>query len=162
MNIFDYAMQIEKEGDALYTEFARTAPNKGMTTIFTELAEQEKKHYEIFKKMKERQDVSIAGTSSLSNSKGVFAKWKEEKNKFDFNISQADLYRKALEIEQKSIDFYMDKSREADNIKQKKIFEGIADEERAHYDVVENVIEFITKPERWVENAEFGKMREEY
>ena len=71
MNIFDYAMQIEKEGEVLYAQFSKNAPNEGMTKIFTELAEQERKHYEIFKKMKEN-DTKIAMLSI--SSPGVYFK----------------------------------------------------------------------------------------
>lgn len=162
MNTYDYAMQIEKEGEALYTEFAKTAPNKGMQTIFAELAEQEKKHFEIFKKMKENQAANINETPFLDHVKSIFAEWKSNKDKFNFNISQADLYRKALDIEKKSIEFYTETSKEVKDEKQKELFLKIADEEKKHYEVMINIIEFITAPERWIENAEFSKIDKEY
>lgn len=162
MNIFDYAMQMEKEGEVLYKNFAKDSPQKGLATIFTGLAEQEHKHYKTFKKMKNSEEPESSDTTFLNDVKSIFTEWKKEKNKFNFNISQSDLYRKALEIEQKSIDFYMDKSKEINDAKQKEIFERIANEERSHYEVMENIIEFIITPERWVEHAEFSKIGEEY
>ncbi len=156
MNIFDYAMQIEEEGEVLYAQFSKNAPNKGMTKIFTDLAVQERKHYEMFKKMKLNNDVEISDTPFWDNVKSIFADWKSNKNKFNFDISQADLYRKALDIEKKSIDFYTEKSKEVKDVKQKQLFLKIADEEKKHYAVMENIIEFITMPERWFENAEFS------
>ena len=77
-------------------------------------------------------------------------------------MGQADLYRKALDIEQKSIDFYTEKSKEVKDEKQQAIFLKIADEEKKHYDIVENIVDFISKPERWVEHAEFNKIGEKY
>jgi rubrerythrin len=162
MNIFDYAMQMEKEGEALYKSFAKNSPQKGLATIFTGLAEQEHKHYKTFKKMKNSEGFEPIDTTFLEDVKGIFTEWKKEKHKFNFNISQADLYRKALDIEQKSIDFYMEKSKEVKDDKQRQIFEKIANEEKSHYEIMENIIEFITKPERWVEHAEFSKIGEEY
>ena len=162
MNIFDYAMQMEKEGEVLYKSFAKNSPQKGLATIFTGLAEQEHKHYKTFKKMKNSEEFESIDTNFLDDVKGVFTEWKKEKNKFNFNISQADLYRKALDIEKKSIDFYLEKSKEVNGDKQKQVFEKIANEEKSHYEIMENIIEFITKPERWVEHAEFSKIGEEY
>ncbi|HBG61602.1 MAG: hypothetical protein A2Y03_05850 [Omnitrophica WOR_2 bacterium GWF2_38_59] len=162
MNIFDYAMQIEKEGEALYQSFAKDSPQKGLATIFTGLAEQEHKHYKTFKKMKYSEGTESIDTPFLDNVKSIFTEWKKEKHKFKFKISQADLYRKALDIEQKSIDLYMEKSKEVDSDKQRQIFKKIANEEKSHYEIMENIIEFITKPERWVEHAEFSKIGEEY
>jgi rubrerythrin len=162
MNIFDYAMQLEKEGENLYQEFAKLAPNKGMAVIFTILAEQEKRHYEIFEKMKHNQAVSLTETSFLRGIKSIFEEWKNSKEKFNFNVSQGVVYSKALNVEKKSIDFYTEKSKETADAKQKEILLRIAGEERNHYRIIENIIEFINKPEIWVENAEFSKIGEEY
>ena len=38
----------------------------------------------------------------------------------------------------------------------------IAKEEKNHYNIVENIIELLLKPERWVEHAMFTKIGEEY
>ena len=73
MNIFDYAMTMEKEGEDLYTEFAKAAPDQGMKTIFTLLAGQEKKHYEIFKKMKQAETPQLGETLFLKDVIGIFA-----------------------------------------------------------------------------------------
>ncbi|MFH1359816.1 MAG: ferritin family protein [Candidatus Omnitrophota bacterium] len=162
MNIFDYAMQIEKEGEALYLEFAKAAGEKGLYVIFTELAQQENRHNEIFKKMKENQEAAVADIPFLENVKSVFADWKQNKDKINFKVPQADLYRRALEIEQKSVDLYTQEAGKVEDEKQKAMFMKIADEERNHYHVVENIIEFITKPKQWVEHAEFTKIGEEY
>lgn len=162
MNILDYAMKLEIEGEALYKGFARSSPNKGMTTIFSELAEQERKHYEIFNNMNNDQEIKVQDSPSLDNVKSVFADWKANKEKFNFDIKQADVYRKALDIEQKSIDLYIQSSNETDNTLHKDILLRIADEEKRHYKIIENIIEFITTPERWVEHAEFSKIGEEY
>lgn len=162
MSIFDYAMQLEQEGKTLYDGFAESAPQKKLKGIFRELAEQEERHYQIFKKMKEDQDATLEGTSFLNNVKSVFSEWKQNKAKFNFDMSQVDLYRKALEIEQKSKEFYQEKAKEVPDGKQKEIFLKIAHEEQAHYDVIANIVDFLEKPERWVEHAEFSKIGEEY
>ncbi len=162
MNVFDYALELEKEGEKIYTDYAESAPEKGMATIFKELAAQEKKHYEIFQKMKTNDDVKPIESEYLKNIKDVFADWRENKDSFQFDIEQAKIYHKALTIEQKSIDLYTQTAAEAADQKQKEVLLNIAEEEKKHKAIIENLIAFMEKPDRWVEHAMFTKVGEEY
>ncbi|MDP8265901.1 MAG: ferritin family protein [Candidatus Aceula meridiana] len=162
MHILDFAMQVELRGQELYKDFEKSAPNQGMKTIFRMLHDQEKKHFETFQRMKEKKDIEFSQDSFLDDVKNIFTGWKENKDKIDFSLLQADVYRKALDLEKKSIDFYKDKAKESNDANEKEIFDKIAKEEKTHFDIIENMIDFITKPERWVENAEFNKIGEEY
>jgi len=162
MDIFELAIKLENEGEALYRQFAQTAPEKGMSTIFRELAEQEKRHAEIFQTLQKTQSASLPATDFLDKTKNIFAGWKNNKNNFVFQISQSDIYRQALAVEQKSIDFYTEAARQAAEPAQKEIFQKIAREEKTHLEIIENIVEFIARPETWVEHAEFSKIGEEY
>ncbi len=51
MNVYEYAMKVEKEGEAYYREMAAAANNAGLKRIFTMLADEEVKHYNVFKNM---------------------------------------------------------------------------------------------------------------
>lgn len=158
MNIFDQAMEIEKEGEALYRQFALEAPEKGMKNIFTWLADQELKHYRIFQLLKACKPASVAESTTLSDVKDIFEEWKDKTPCIEANIPQAELYRKALEVENKSILVY----EKYVSAPQKEIFLKIAAEEKSHKHIVENIIEFVTKPEVWAENAEFSHLDPDY
>lgn len=161
MNIYDQAMAIEKEGGDLYRRLATEASNKGMQTIFTWLAEQEDKHYGVFKKMKEGQPVSVQESTILSDVQGIFDEWKVKLPKIKPNTPQKELYKTALEVEKKSVAVYGEYAKTASE-PQKAIFLQIAAEEKAHQSIVESLIEFITKPEVWAENAEFSHVDKDY
>ena len=45
---------------------------------------------------------------------------------------------------------------------QKQLWLAIAAEEKRHEHILENVIEFVTKPESWAENAEFSHLEKDY
>jgi len=47
MNIFEYAMQMEKDGEDYYRQLAQQTVNKGMRTILAMLADEEVKHYNV-------------------------------------------------------------------------------------------------------------------
>ena len=159
INIFEYAMQMEKDGEDYYRQLVRQTANKGMRTILTMLADEEVKHYNAVEKMK-TEKPQIAETKILTDAKSVFVQIKESGESFDFDIKQTELYRNAQEIEKKSRDFYMEKANEVTEEYQKEIFLKLADEEKSHYFLLDNIIEFVSKPEQWLENAEFYHLEE--
>ncbi|MFH1883608.1 MAG: ferritin family protein [Planctomycetota bacterium] len=159
INIFEYAMQMEKDGEDYYRQLVHQTANKGMRTILTMLADEEVKHYNAVEKMK-TEKPQIAETKILTDAKSVFVQIKESGESFDFDIKQTELYRQAQDIEKKSRDFYLEKANEVTEEYQKEIFLKLADEEKSHYFLLDNIIEFVSKPEQWLENAEFYHLEE--
>lgn len=158
-NIFTYAMQMEKEGEDYYNQLARQTANKGMQTILGMLASEEAKHYEAIEKMRNA-GAPLAQTDVLSDAKNVFAQIKESGESFDFDVGQIEFYKKAQDIEQMSIDFYLEKADEVELEYQKELFLRLAEEEKKHYFLLENMIECVSRPQMWLENAEFCHLEE--
>jgi rubrerythrin len=154
MDIFEYAMQMEKDGEAYYRQLAEQAGNNGLKTIFSMLADEEVKHYEVVKQMK-TQRAQMAETQVLTNAQNVFVQMKESGETFDIDARQVELYKKAQDIEKKSQDFYSEKAKEVTHEHQKEIFRQLAVEEEKHYFLLESIIQFVSRPDTWLENAEF-------
>ncbi len=159
MNIFDFAMEKEKFSEDYYRQLAVKSNNKGLETIFNMLADEEAKHYKIVLDMKKDIAPDLAETTVLSGARNIFEKMRESAQNFNLNISQTELYKKALNIEQQSRDFYLEKANEVAK-SQKEFFLKLADEEKKHYFLLENIIEFVSRPETWLENAEFYHLDE--
>ena len=162
MDILDQAMAIERQGENLYRAFARDISDKGAVYIFTWLADQEKKHYSIFQKIKESGPTLVEKSADLKNVREIFSSWKDARARLSVKVSQVELYRQALDVEQKSVRLYEEGARSASDDVTKSAFLAIAAEEKAHQQIMENFIEFITRPEFWAENAEFGYRGESY
>ena len=159
MNIFEYAMQMEKDGENYYRQLAQQTVSKGIRTILAMLADEEVKHYNTLEKMK-TEKPQIAETRILTDAKNVFVQIKESGESFDLDIKQTELYKKAQDIEKKSREFYTEKANEVTEEYQKELFLKLADEERKHYLLLDNIIEFVSRPEQWLENAEFYHLDE--
>jgi rubrerythrin len=159
MNIFEYAMQMEKDGEAYYRELAAKTPHKGIQHIFEMLADAEVIHYNIFRGMKNREQVTLPDSASLTGVKNIFTRLKEEGQQ-GVDASQADLYRKAQDIEVKSRDFYLEKSGESTDDREKAILKKIAGEEQKHYLILENIIDFVSGPSTWIEDPEWYHLEE--
>jgi len=162
MNIYEHAMRFEREGARFYRVLARKAPDRGMKGIFEWLAGQEDNHLEIIRSMKAGKDVSTRKRVNFRPIRKMFRSLKSHAEDLEPNPSQAGAYRKALAMENRSVSFYSGKARLAGKGETRKAFNLLASEERKHVVVMENMLEFLTGPSRWVESAEFSHIGEEY
>jgi rubrerythrin len=124
------------------------------------LADEEAHHYRVVEQMKTRVPDKVCNTNVLSEARQVFARMREGANKFDFDASQIEIYKKAQDIEKNSRQFYLQKAEEVEDNRQKAVFRELADEEKKHYFLLENIIQFVSRPETWLENAEFYHLEE--
>jgi rubrerythrin len=159
MNILEYAMQMEKDGEEYYRRLARQTDNKGLQTVLMMLADEEVKHFRTIERM-QTTEPHMAETTILTDARNIFVQIKESGESFDFDIKQTDLYKKAQDIEKESQDFYTEKANEVTKEYQRELFLKLADEEGKHYFLLDNIIEFVSKPEHWLENAEFFHLEE--
>lgn len=160
MEIFEYAMQMEKDGENFYRKASEESPNRGVKTILTMLADEEVRHYNVIEKMKSAEPPQLADSTILTDAKNVFAQLKESGEKFTSQTNQIKLYQKALDIEKQSRDFYTEKAGEVSDKSPKELFLRLAREEQKHYVLVENIIDFVSRPDTWLENAEFYHLDE--
>src|SRR5208337_3301076 len=122
MDIFAYAMQMEKDGETYYRELAASTKNKGIKNILTMLADAEVIHYNIFQTMKRHEQIPETGSKSLEGIKNVFARLKED-GPSGVDSTQVVLYRKAQDIEKKTRDFYLERAEESKDEVEKDIFQ---------------------------------------
>jgi rubrerythrin len=157
MNIYDFAMQMEQDGEAFYREMASQTADAGVTSIFTALADDEVKHYNIVKQLK---DGAVApemdDTAVLATAQNIFSQMKGQT--FDTTGPQVDVYRQAQELERKSEAFYREKADEVSQSTHKTLLLRIAQEENKHFFLLDHMIEYVNRPETWIEDAEFNHL----
>lgn len=172
MNIYELAMKMEKEGEKYYEEQMEKTESEGIKNIFKMMAEDERRHYEIIKNIKENyfdcnttmdiEDVDTIFTKRLKEN----TSYEEESKNDDFlyaKINIADTvkaYRHALELEKETIDYYQEQVDNAKDECDKKIFERLIIEEKKHYQTIDNMLDHVTKSERWLEDARFNNMED--
>ncbi len=159
MDVYEYAMQLEKDGESYYREASGLSRHKGLSRILTMLADAEVVHYDIFKNMKERKPAKVADTPILNDVKNIFVAMKDEGQLESIEVSEMSLYTKAQDIEKKTEDFYLAKASEV-NPSEREIFLQIAGEENKHYFILQQIIDFVGRPDSWLENAEWYHLEE--
>lgn len=159
MDIYEYAMKMEKDGEGFYRELADMTSNKGLKAILGMLAEAEVRHFNLFLNMKQHENIGAPGIEALSYVKNIFEIMKEQR-KFEIGASELELYKKAQDIEKKSRDFYIKEAAEVADPSQKDAFEKIAKEEQRHFMILEEIINMVNKPQTWLENPEWYHLEE--
>lgn len=161
MNVFDFAMKMEDDGKAFYEKLASQSSLPGLKTIFTRLAEDEQKHYEIFQKLKTSGNFNAMPDSTiLAEAKNVFeglASKKESLKAFDGDLAA---YQFAMKLEADSFRFYENAASEEKNSETKKLLIRIAAEEHKHFNILENVYQFINAPSQYLAWGEFSNLDE--
>ena len=161
MNIYDFAIKLEKDGEEYYRELGVKSKHEGLQYIFNLLADEEVSHYQILEAMKAANpDATLSEKEQelLSSAKNVFVEMKEKIADTDFDLPQADYYRKALDTEEKSIEYYLEMSEKAEDENHKAIFKKLAAEEKKHKFLMEYLVDFISRPITWLEDAEFNHL----
>jgi rubrerythrin len=162
MDIFEFAMQKENEAEKLYRGLADDAPTEGLKNAFSRLADNEQKHYEVVKAMQEQTGVQL-DVPVLDDATYMFNRLKADRQALlDTEENQVEVYKKARGMEESSMKFYQEKADEIENPLQKKILEQLAQQEKMHYILMDNMVDFVEKPENWIENAEFTHILEKY
>ena len=160
MNIFEFAKEKEKYSEDFYRDRAAKSPDKGLAEIFTMLANEEEKHFELIDKMQADAPAELDDTNVLADAITVFEKIRQGDKKFTFDKSELEMYKEAQKIEQSARKFYLEKANEVEPQTQKDIFLKLAEEEKKHYFLLDNIIEFVARPQRWLEDAEFYHLEE--
>jgi len=162
-NVFDYAMQMEQDGRQFYLDNAEKTDSPELKKILLELADDEAKHYAIFKALRDGQPASYdeaAKTTIFTTMKNIFTDMKAQGDDFEFPPDAQRIWEQAREVEKKTEAFYREKAEESDNEKTKAILHKIADEEHRHWVTMENVIKFLDRPNHWLEDAEWSNLEE--
>ena len=159
MELMDFAIQMEKDGEAYYRQLAHRTSNAGLRTILTMLADEEVKHQQLFAGWKQALPPDREN-QLLTRAKNIFALMRESDELLPDEGGQVDLYRKAQDLEKKSETFYKEQAGKVANEDQKRALMALAKEEERHYILLENIIEFVSKPQTWLEDAEFNHLEE--
>lgn len=163
MDIYTFAMQMEKDGEDYYRQLEKNCNNQGLKKIFTLLADEEVKHFNIIKQLQEKTSLpKVAGSAVLQNTKNIFEEMRAGKLVFSQGhyvdtTEETNAYRKARDVEEKSRTFYLEKAEAATDNESKLLLQMLAAEEEKHCRIMDNIIEFVSRPEpgNWLENAEW-------
>jgi rubrerythrin len=160
MNVFEYAMNMELEGKEYYEKLAAGTESPGLRTIFSNLAADEKKHYETFRALRDGLKAAVPVSRTLETNKNVFEKLVEDRGVSVTLEKSLDGYRHGMENEAESARFYEDAAKKESDPETAKLLLRLAEEEWDHYRILENLYQFTLAPQNFLAWGEFGNLKE--
>lgn len=160
-DIWEIAKQMELEGKEYYTTLAENVEWDEVRGVLLFLAGQEEDHFKLFDFLQEGQTPSIKqAQDAYTVAKEAFKKITPDFQHPESSAHAASAYRKAVIMEQKTIDYYTEILAQTKDFAQKDIIKTIINEEVKHRVLMEAMSEFVNKPIEWLENAEFNHLEE--
>ena len=164
MDIIKFALKMEMDGKMFYEKQAANETNPELKKILLTLAEEEQRHYEIFKRWQDDpSDVSggniLDGAKTLAMVKNIFQTMADQPDQPPFGDDVISAWTEALRIEEKSEKFYKEKAAEESNPARKDMLQRIAAEEYNHVKMIDGVLMFLKQPADFARSAQFMNFR---
>lgn len=160
MNAFDFAMKMELDGKDFYKLLANRTKLAGLKNIFLQLAEDEQKHYETFKNLKKNSPSAMRSSTTLENARCVFETLRAEKPSTAQFKDDLDAYRFAMKAEADSYRLYKEAAENESDRQTVDILLRIAAEEQEHFNILQNIFDFVNAPNQYLAWAEFSNLDE--
>lgn len=160
MNIFEFAMNMELDGKAYYEKLAAESNIDGLKGIFTMLAADEQKHYDTIKALKAGADLKMSDSGVLEKAKNIFAGLIGDKESAGSLKKSLDAYRYARKIEADSVKLYEDMAQKETNRETAQLLLRIAHEEQKHFNIMDNLYDYILAPQNYLAWGEFSNLKE--
>ncbi len=160
MKLLEKALQMEVDAGQYYHQQAFKNQGHPLENAFIVLAREELKHEEIITKLLAGSPPTV-DESEVADSDRLFANLDDFKVEAGFIADQLEVYRSAMVMEQKMIDFYRDLAQELTEPKSQRLLSFLIKQEQRHLLLFETLENLLQRPTDWVESAEFGN-REDY
>lgn len=150
------SIQLEEDGFQYYTDAAKKVKNSLGRRMLERLANDEKSHIrrfaEIYNALTNQQIVNVQMEQVAPTTfDEIFNRLKEQLEGAldelkDVGVDDAEVIEMAIDLENTTRFFYQDAAKKANDPKVKKLYEMLAIEEEAHYDVLRKSLEFLNDP----------------
>jgi rubrerythrin len=159
------ALKMEEDGKEFYLKASKASANKLGAHLFRKLADEEDVHREIFKsiynKIKKEQQWHDTGFTPDQgrNLKTVFAAAMEKMDK-EYKPAQAELdaVKTAIAMENKTLDFYRERSSKTGQYAEKHLYVALAEQESDHSRILQDYYEFLSDPAGYFVKTEHTSM----
>lgn len=160
MDVFEVAMEKEQEVKSYYEKLADESLHAGVKNIFTLLAADEQKHFDAVQSMRNEAGCgSLADSPALATAQKVLGEFFGDTAPAEHLRKSLDSYHHAMSVEAESVTFYEGLLEKVADEGLKKVLAKILAQEREHYNIVENLYDYVLKPEYFLAWAEFSNLR---
>jgi rubrerythrin len=135
-------MQVELQGKKYYVEQAALMEDSGFREIFQGLADDEERHYQFIKQIKESGLYDYQERIMSDDVADIFSGAVK-------NPNYVTIYQQALEFEDKAVELYNELARDATSEGEREAFMVLVREEEAHRAVLQRILDMLQRPEEY-------------
>jgi len=160
MNIIECAIRKEEDARGYYEELAAKADVPELKNLFSMLAASEKEHHDALVKVKGSIDPQKTSFAALQEAACIFTPLLAKRELMADLKDDPDAYRHAVKREEEDVRFYEELAAKAEDEESRALLLMIADEERKHLSIVENIYSFVESPRTYLAWGEFSNLKE--
>jgi rubrerythrin len=160
MNVFDFAMEIERSGRNFYRSVAAKAGTAGVRTIFSMMAEDEQELLERFRAIKAAVRTTAMQDSRILESTGnVLGNILNEREALQIT-DDLEAYHYVMRVEGAICRLYEDAARRETNPEVQGLLRRIGSEERRELESLRKLFDFVNAPNEFLAWGEFSNLNE--
>lgn len=159
MNIFDCAITMEEKAKAYYQQLEKDTTLPEQKNLFSLLVAAEEQHIEALVEMKEQAGGAGAEVDAASAPQEMLKLYDKETILKEMQ-TDADLFLHAVHEEERDIKYYEDLAAEVEDAGVRVNILLLAEEERKHLEVVENVYSYAEAPRTYMVAPEFSNLED--
>jgi len=160
MNIFDCAISMEEDASAYYRKLAEAITIPEIKNLLSILAAAEEEHRDALVRMKENLDAQKGGFSVLKGASCAFRPLLGKRDVMEGLKDDPDAYKQVVRREEEDVRFYEELAAKAPSGEARSLLLKLADEERKHLSIVENIYAFVESPKTYLAWGEFSNLGE--
>ena len=160
MNVFDCALKMEEEARVTYQVLASASASEEMKNLFTMLARAEQEHHDALLRVKKTNSHEQGEFKALDEACCLFQPLLAKRGIIAEMRANHDAYRLVVAQEEKGVVFYEELAGRAEEEGTRRILLQIAEEERRHLNIVENIYSFVESPKNFLAWGEFSNLNE--
>jgi rubrerythrin len=160
MNILECTIKMKQETRGHYERLSEIVSENELKRLFSMLAAAEDEH--IGKLIELKNTINIGGeisATTLDESVCVFSPHIDPRHLAETLRNDPDAYRHVVQEEEETIEFFDQLKIQAENEEMKRVCQALADKEREHLTMLENIYFFVEEPRTYLEWGEFSNLR---
>jgi rubrerythrin len=160
MNILQCTIKMKQETRAHYQRLSEAVAENELKRLFSLLAAAEEEHIEKLIALNEGMSaVDGLSFNALDESVCVFSPHIDPRHLAETLQNDPDAYRHVVHEEEETIEFFDQLEKQAEDKQMKRICQVLADKEREHLTMLENIYFFVEEPRTYLEWGEFSNLK---
>lgn len=160
MNILECTIKMKQETQAHYARLSEAVSEKDLKRLFSLLAAAEDEHIGKLVALKvDMNKIDTLAFDALDENVCVFSPHIDPRHLAETLRNDPDAYRHVVQEEEETIEFFDQLKNQAENEQMKRVCQVLADKEREHLSMLENIYFFVEEPRTYLEWGEFSNLK---